>query len=89
MRLKRRIIGVAVAAVLGATGVGIGTVATATSAMADPGDTCGGSPIGTLGTSNGWVVQCTDFGALGAAWYPLYPIPGSPPGHGIPKPLQP
>jgi hypothetical protein len=75
-RFKRRVIGVVVAAVLGTVGVGVGTVATATSAMADAGDTCGGSPIGTFGTADGWVVQCLDFGIFGAAWYPLYPISG-------------
>jgi hypothetical protein len=48
-----------------------------------------GQMKGTLGTSNGCVVQYTDFGALGAAWHPMYPIPGFPPGHGHPQPLQP
>ena len=81
MRLKRRIRGVIVAFLLAIAGLGIGTIATATSALADSGCSNPSAPVGTLGTADGWVVQCTDT-SFGPIWYPLYPIPGSDGGSG-------
>jgi hypothetical protein len=88
MRLKRRIASITVASVLGMGGVGIGIVTSAAPAMADDGCVGPSAPVGTLGTSGGWVVQCQD-GFFGPQWYPLYPIPGGPVGGGRHQPLQP